>query len=481
MSWTSACRPFALAVSIAPAACTVVGPDFVSPAMQAPAAYTALANEGFFSVGGQLRSDWWAQLGLGAIDPLIAEALAKNPTLLEADATLDAAIAMRDAVFGGSGVAVDGQAGWERGRINATSFGFGGFPSRTISRYSTGIGVSYDLDLFGGAAREREMADASVLSEAYRLSAARMTVAAQIASRVIEAAGIQAEIAIAEEIIADDEATLALVERAIVAGASGEIDRVRAQSQLAVDRALLPPLRERLAHSQHALSLLTGRDPSQLQDLGLDLTSLGAEVSLPVAIPSDLVHGRPDILAAEAVLHAAVAQIGVRTADLYPRISLSARLVQTSLSPEDLFSYDASGWSFGPSVSLPLFHNGALEANVRRAEAEARRADARYRAVVLRAFGEVADAMASVQSTREEFDLQNLARAAAEEALRLERRNYEVGGGRLLDVLAAQRQAGLSRLSALRSQVRHVQATVRLSSATAFSEEALEPAAGPDN
>ncbi len=479
MSWTRLPRVSVVALAFAPlGACAVVGPDFVRPQITAPAGYL-LAGEKQSSdgvaLGHALPGDWWSRLGVPGLDAIVIEALLKSPTLAEADAALDAALATRDMVYGGSGVSVDGQAGFERGRINSTSFGFSGFPSRTLSRYTTGVGVSYDLDLFGGAVREQEVANARVESEAFRREAARLTLASEIASKAIEIAAANAEVTAAELIVADGRATLRLVEQSIAAGAGGEIDRIRAQAQLAQDEAALPALRERHTLAQHALAILTGNAPGASASASFDLGSMSPPAQIPVAIPSELIHGRPDILAAEAVLHAATAEIGVRTANLYPQIRLSARLTQTTLQPEDLFSYSSSGWSFGPQLSLPLFRNGALKADVQRAEAEARRADARYRATVLRAFGEVADAMASLESAETELALQLNARDLAEEALRLERRNYELGGGRLLDVLTAQRQASLARLSFVRATARRLRAIVRLSSATAFSPDALRP------
>src|SRR6185295_2470544 len=109
-----------------------------------------------------------------------------------------------------------------------------------------------------------------------------------------------------------------------------------------------------------------------------DLSGFTLPAQIPVSLPSDLVRRRPDILAAEADLHAAVADIGVQTAALYPNIRLSATLTQSALSPEDLFGYSASGWDIGGGVTAPLLHGGTLHANKRVAEAQARAAMARY-------------------------------------------------------------------------------------------------------
>jgi outer membrane protein TolC len=168
-----------------------------------------------------------------------------------------------------------------------------------------------------------------------------------------------------------------------------------------------------------------------------------------------------------------MADIGVSEAALYPQIRLTARWGQTSVDPGDLFSYSASGWTVAPQVHLPLVGRAALKAEIRRTVAEARRADARYRSVVVRAFSEAADALAALESADAEIALQAEAVRLSEEALSLERRSYQLGAGRLPDVISAQRQASLARLSAVRAEAQRVRAIIRLSAAFAFAPDAL--------
>jgi outer membrane protein TolC len=148
-------------------------------------------------------------------------------------------------------------------------------------------------------------------------------------------------------------------------------------------------------------------------------------------------------------------------------VRLSANYAQTALDPDTLFSYASSGWALGPALTVPIFRGGVLRADVRRAQAEARRADARYRATVLRAFGEVADALSGLAAAEAGRSLSNEALALAEENLRLARRAYELGAGRLPDVLDAQRQANLARRARAQAEAGRLLAIVRLSSATA--------------
>lgn len=190
---------------------------------------------------------------------MVDEALRASPTAGEADAALDAARAARDAPYSGLLQQIDASASAERTRINAAAFGFDGFPTRELSRYTAGLGVSYDLDLFGGGRRAREAASARLEAELFRHRAAQLTLAADVTTAAIEIVALRAEIDAVEAIVADDERTLDLVERALAAGAVGDIDRIRAQTQQ--DGAELPRSRARLSAAQTELDMLLGRMP----------------------------------------------------------------------------------------------------------------------------------------------------------------------------------------------------------------------------
>ena len=171
-----------------------------------------------------------------------------------------------------------------------------------------------------------------------------------------------------------------------------------------------------------------------------------------VSLPSALVRRRPDILAAEADLHAATAAIGVAEAARYPSLSLDASFVLTALHPEDLFQYDSSGWSVGPSITAPLFNGGALEARQRAAEAAATEADAIYRQTVLAAFVQVADLMSALSTDQALLDAQTRARVVADENARLAALAYENGAGSLIQVIDAQRQSQRAQLASIEAE-----------------------------
>jgi len=455
-----------LALTAPLGACVTVGPDYASPILETPDVFArAPARPAEAS-----QSAWWRTFGSEALNSLVSEAFGASPTVDEADAVLDRARATRDVTYGGAFPQMNLLARAEDARINATAFGFDAFPTREISRYSTSVGVSYDLDLFGGQRRAREAASAQLDAEGYRRSAAYLTLAADIAAAAVELAIVNEEILALEQIVADDEEVLRLARRAVAAGAVGEIDRIRAETQLRQDAAELPRLRGRRASIETQLAVLAGRMPGQVIAPHFVLSEFSIP-DAPASIPSELLRSRPDILAAEAALHGATAQIGVRVADQFPQVRLSGNLTQTALDPSNLFSAASTGWSFGPELSLPIFRGGALRARVREAEAEARAAEARYRATVLRAFGQVTNAYADVEAAQGEYEAQEQAIALAEQSARLARRSYEVGAGTLPEVLDAQRRAGLSRRAFARATGGRLLALARLHSAVAAPSE----------
>src|SRR6185312_3133018 len=183
-----------------------------------------------------------------------------------------------------------------------------------VTLYSIGPTVSYALDVFGGLKRQVEAKEAGVDLGEYQLAAAYLTVTGNVAMQAITIASIRAEMKTVERIIADDERNVGLVKSAVEGGTS---------SQVANDRTLLAPLRQRLSVAKHALAVYAGKAPSELAVPDFELADLPLPNVVPVSLPSALVRQRPDILAAEAQLHVASANIGVATANLYPSFTLT--------------------------------------------------------------------------------------------------------------------------------------------------------------
>ena len=261
----------------------------------------------------------------------------------------------------------------------------------------------------------------------------------------MQIAGVRAQIAAVQAMIDDDRKNLELVHRAAQLGGEANMATTTAQTQLDQDLALLPPEEQQLAQHRHALALLVGKAPADYTPPDFDFDKIALPGSMPVEVPSQLLRQRPDILAAEADLHAATAQIGVETAKLYPDVKLSAALTQTALTPSNIFSYNSSGWNFGPSLTLPIFHSGTLKANRNAAAAAAQAANARYQETVLTAFVQVADVLQALAHDDDEVKAEAKAQATSQANLNDERLAYRDGAGTVLRIIDAQRQLHMAR------------------------------------
>jgi NodT family efflux transporter outer membrane factor (OMF) lipoprotein len=463
-------RLAALLSAVVLPACAAVGPNYQPPQSPTTAGYAmtgdAKPRQPQLSATTSPAGEWWQAFGSSQLDTVIRQALVDSPTIASADAALDqarqAVVSARDArgLQGGFNAAAT------ETRVNAAAYGFAGFPSPTISQYSIGANVIYDLDLFGGKRRQQESAEASAQAESHRAAAAYLSLTGNVAMQAVQIAAVRAQIAAAEAIIDDDQRSLDLALRAIKAGSSAPADAVGVRAQLAQDRAALPDLNQQLAVARHALALLVGHAPADWAAPDFDLAGFTVQDSIPLELPSELAHRRPDILAAEEDVHAATANVGVQAAQLYPDVKLGAGLTQTALTPDKLFSYDFSGWNFGPSITAPIFGRAALKANQRAAEAQARGALATYKQTVLKAFVQVADALQAISNDEQSATALNDAMQLAERDLTDTRFAFEKGGGDLIAINQAQRRLSETRRAYAEAQGRRVSDVVRLYVAT---------------
>ena len=194
------------------------------------------------------------------------------------------------------------------------------------------------------------------------MDAAYLTLTGDVVVQAVTIASLRRPDGAAEDIVADDRQNLDLVRTAKAAGSATEVDVLHAESQLANDLTLLPPLRQQLSRGAPCLGACwSGQTPANWSPPDFDLDGFFLPRELPVSLPSRMVRQRPDILAAEAELHAASAAIGVATAQRYPDITLSANLLQQATFPGHLFRDAASAMTVGGGLAAPLFHGGALD------------------------------------------------------------------------------------------------------------------------
>ena len=477
MQWSRSARALSPAGALALALCAcTVGPDFKRPAAPIAAGY-AMAGDDVpaatrVALGGEVQQAWWSAFRSQALDQLMREALTGSPTLRATDALLGQARQELAIARGEQLPQADAQLGLERQRLNFQTLGLNAssFPgvnnNPEISFYSVGATVSYALDVFGGQRRNTETARARVEAQAHQLDAAYLTLTGQIATQAALVAAVHAEIAAVDAMQAADQRDIALVRGAQRVGGVAEEARVNADAQSAADAALRPPLEQQLAQARHQLALLVGQPPGGYTPPDFTLADLPFPASIPVSVPAALVATRPDILQAEAELHAATAEIGVQTAKLYPNVNLTAALTQSSLIPGSFFDYSSTAYTLGAGLTQPLFHGGELKAQRREALELARARQADYEAVTLRAFTQVADLMAALAHDEHEIGAQTHALTSAQSTLRLDQIAYRDGGQGLLPVVDAQRQVNLAQYRLTQGQAQRYLDAIQLFVAT---------------
>jgi NodT family efflux transporter outer membrane factor (OMF) lipoprotein len=367
---------------------------------------------------------------------LVSLALANNQSLASAQAHLAAARERIRAARGAWYPQVDATVAAQRTRYGAPVLGSLAKDFPAYSAYTAGPAVSYDLDLFGGTRSRVDEAAAGAQFESAQLDAIALTVTGNVVIEALQIAALRAQIRVTHGIIDDDEHSLALIRGAREAGAVSDMDVLSAQSQADHDRTLLPPLQQELSVAQAVLTSLIGAAPSDWTAPDVDLEHLNLAGQLPAALPSELVHRRPDIDAAEAQLHAASAALGIATANLYPQITLSAAIGEQGLlggGPSEAASNILGG------LTAPLFHGGALTAERRAAQDEYRAAYAAYRQTVLEAFSQVAAALQALDNDAASLSTQQQALQSAGASLALTRQAYAAGNAGYIQVLDAQR------------------------------------------
>lgn len=454
-------------------ACTTVGPDFTAPA-EPP------AKAGYGDIGGARallghgpEAGWWQAFGSPQLDALVAQAIAGNHSLEASRATLQKARERIAAVAGKSlpQVNTSGRADYEK--INLSTFGFSGVDGASgignpqFDLYTVGGGVSYDLDLFGKNRRSLEQAAAQAEAQERASEAAHLVIAGRVVAQVLAIAALNDQIATERQLLIEDERNVSLTQARQKAGVGTLVEVLSAQGQLAADRAGLPSLEQQIAAGRAMLAILIGITPAELGPTEFSLDQFLLPGQVPVAMPSALVHKRPDILEAEARLHAAVAGVGIATAELYPDVTLGATITQSTSQPDRITSSKFNAFDIFASMTAPIFHGGTLKANKRGAEAEARAAAASYQQVVIEAFGQVATLLSALEADGRELSVRQDASEIADRSLYLSRRSFQVGNSGVLQVLDASRSYQRAKLSLLDARTRQYQNIARLYVATA--------------
>lgn len=280
---------------------------------------------------------------------------------------------------------------------------------------------------------------AAVDYQRYELIASQLMLAGNVVTTAIRQASLKDQMATTEAAIALAARQLEIVLRLEQLGGVAEVDVVQHRGELARVRATLPALRGELEKTRHRLAVYLGQLPGDAQLPEIALSDLHLPSELPLSVPSDLVRQRPDIQAAEALLHQASARVGVATANFYPQITLSGTGGAVTVSA--LISGVAGFAVLGASLAQPIFHGGELKAQKRAAVAAYDQAGGHYREVVLAGFQNVADVLVALDADAKTLRERVEAAHSAKSAYDVTSKRYEAGGVSLLALLDAQRES----------------------------------------
>ncbi|MDB5995704.1 MAG: transporter [Pseudomonas sp.] len=363
------------------AACTV-GPDYKTPDT-APAhvvsAQTANVDQSRF------ETVWWQQFDDPTLNQLVSKSLQGNRDLRVAFARWKAARAIRDDISNDNLPVVTSRVSSQQGKSQV--------PGQTESRvnterYDLGLDMAWEVDLFGRIQRQLESSDAQQDAAAADVYQLRVSMIAELVDAYGQLRGAQLREKIALANLKNQEDSRGVTVSLRDEGVGNELDVVRADARLAAVEATVPQLQAEQVRQKNRIATLLGERPDTLS-VSLSPANLPAIAkALPVGDPAELLRRRPDILAAERRLASATADIGVATADLFPRVSLSGFLGFTAGRGSQIGSSAARAWGLGPSITWAAFDLGSVRARIRGANAEAEGALATYEQQVLLALEE---------------------------------------------------------------------------------------------
>ncbi|WP_449432789.1 efflux transporter outer membrane subunit [Pseudomonas putida] len=373
-------------LALALAACAV-GPDYSSPDT-APAHFdTQLQSDAYDR--SRFESIWWKQFDDPVLNQLVQASLDGNRDLRVAFARLKAARSIREDAQNDQLPVVTSRASSEIGK--------GQVPGQTdkrvnSERYDLGLDMAWELDLFGRIQRQIEASQAQEAAAAADLQQLQVSLIAELVDAYGQLRGAQLRENIALANLKTQQESRNITQTLRDAGVGNELDVVRADARLAGVEATVPQLQAEQVRARNRIATLLGQRPDALS-VDLSPKALPAIAkALPVGDPAELLRRRPDIRSAERQLAAATANVGVATADLFPRVSLSGFLGFTAARGSQIGSAAANAWGLGPSITWAAFDLGSVRARLRGAKADAEGALANYEQQVLLALEESANA-----------------------------------------------------------------------------------------
>ena len=459
-----ACACMAAMALVAMSGCKV-GPNYQAPQTALPEQFSEATTRPT-TLPVEL-SAWWTVFNDPALDSLIGRAIETNIDLRMAALRVREARALRGITAAGLFPTADASGLYQRSRISSSTaigaLASGGgaatpgggtgipkgpgsaagaiaFPGFEEDLWQGGVDASWELDVFGGVRRALEAADADIAAVLEAHHDVLVILTAEVARNYIELRGFQRQLSIAQENLSAQRQTLDLTQSRFKAGLTGQLDVTRAEAQVASTEATVPIFQTAVKRAMYRLAVLLGQAP---ETLAAELAPVAAipngPPQIPAGLPSELLRRRPDIRRAERQIAAATARIGVATADLYPKFSLTGQFGLQSDSFAKWGNWNSRFWSFGPAVTWSIFTAGRVRSNIDVQNTRTAEAIEQYRQTILLALEDVENALAA--HTSEQARRKSLAAAVAanQRSVELATELYTKGLVDFLSVLEAQR------------------------------------------
>lgn len=444
------------------AGCVSVGPDYKRPAIEAPEQWAESRERAGAALSLEEKA-WWTSFGDPVLDGLVEQAVKTNLDLAQARARI---VQARSELITAKAAALP--------TVNATgsvtrsqnSENDGSYVTTPTTVFQMGFDASWEIDVFGGLRRKKEAYLAKYDASVEDLRATLLTLLGDVAQNYLDLRANQEQLRITRRNVEAQQQTAEVTKERYRLGLTSYLDAAQAEAQKKSTEANIPTYEVSIKQSIHRIGILLGRDPNALKaELSVSRPLPESWASIAVGLPSELLTRRPDLRKAERQLAAASADIGVATADLYPKFDLTLGLGLQGNSSGNLLASASRYWSVVPGVSLPLFTGGKTRAAIESKRAVYDETLAKYRAAFNSALEDVENALVSCNAQQERHRVLADSAGAYAAALKLANERYRMGLTNFLDVLDAEKSLYSIQISQSQSKAKLLTSLVSLNKA----------------
>jgi len=438
--------------------CTI-GPNYKRPTVAVPPAYRGIAPDASAQTESASLGDekWWDVFHDEQLRSLVRTALQQNYDLRIAASRILEARAQLGITRADQFPTVSGGAAITDVRTAQSKF----LPAFETSTGQVNASAGWELDFWGKYRRATEAARANLLATEWARQEVASTLVANVAAAYFQLRALDLQLEISKRTLDSRQESLRLTRLLANGGSTSLLDVRQAEQLVFTASAEIPALEQQIEQQENFLSILLGRNPGNIAR-GQTLTEQHHPPEVPSGLPSSLLERRPDIRQAEQQLVAANAEIGVARAAYFPQISLNGNGGFQSSALTNLFTGPAGAWSFGASLTQPIFTAGKISSGVRLAEARQQTATLFYQQSIQGAFRSVSDALIGYRKTREFSSHQQELFESAQDAARLSHMRYNGGVTGYLEVLTNETNSFSAELGLVQARLNELLALVQL-------------------